>query len=55
MRHGGPNLAIVVVPWARGAPHPEKIIKDEEPQPAPPTAGTPKAATGAPARDRAQA
>jgi hypothetical protein len=55
MRHGFPNLAIVVVPWARAAPHPEKIIKDEEPLPAPPTAVAPKAATAAPARNRAKA
>jgi hypothetical protein len=31
LRHGGPNLAVVIVPWAREAPHPEKIIDEEEP------------------------
>jgi len=32
LRHGGPDLAVVIVPWAREAPHPEKIIEDEEPE-----------------------
>jgi amino acid transporter len=31
VRHGGPDLAVVIVPWAREAPHPEKIIDAEEP------------------------
>jgi amino acid transporter len=31
LRHGGPNLAVVTVPWAREAPHPEKLIEREEP------------------------
>jgi hypothetical protein len=31
LRHGGPNLAVVTVPWAREAPRPEKIIGEEEP------------------------
>jgi amino acid transporter len=31
LRHGGPNLAVVTVPWAREAPRPEKIIEEEEP------------------------
>jgi amino acid transporter len=42
IRHGGPDLAIVIVPWAREAPHPEKIIDEEEPQAeaAPASSGT---------------
>jgi amino acid transporter len=31
LRHGGPNLAVVTVPWARERPHPEKLIEREEP------------------------
>jgi hypothetical protein len=31
LRHGGPNLAVVIVPWAREQPHPEKVIEEEEP------------------------
>jgi hypothetical protein len=31
LRHGGPDLTVVIVPWAREAPHPEKIIEAEEP------------------------
>jgi amino acid transporter len=31
MRHGGPNLSVVIVPWAREPPHPEAIIEEEEP------------------------
>ena len=31
MRHGGPNLAIVLVPWAYEPPHPEGVIEEEEP------------------------
>jgi len=31
MRHGGPNLAVVLVPWAYEPPHPEKVIENEEP------------------------
>jgi hypothetical protein len=34
LHHGGPNLAVVTVPWAREQPHPEKVIEEEEPQPA---------------------
>ena len=30
--HGGPNLAVVTVPWAREEPHPEEVIAEEEPQ-----------------------
>jgi amino acid transporter len=33
LRHGGPNLIVVMVPWAREAPHPEKVIEEEEPPP----------------------
>jgi hypothetical protein len=32
LRHGGPNLAVVTVPWAREAPHPEEVIEKEEPR-----------------------
>jgi amino acid transporter len=32
---GGPNLAVVTVPWAREEPHPEKVIEREEPEPKP--------------------
>jgi amino acid transporter len=31
VRHGGPDLAVAIVPWAREAPRPEKIIDEEEP------------------------
>ena len=31
LRHGGPNLVVVMVPWAREEPHPEKLIEEEEP------------------------
>lgn len=33
--HGGPDLAVVTVPWAREQPHPEKVIEEEEPKPEP--------------------
>ena len=33
--HGGPDLAVVTVPWAREQPHPEKVIEAEEPKPEP--------------------
>jgi amino acid transporter len=33
LRHGGPDLAVVTVPWAREEPHPEDIIEAEEPGP----------------------
>ena len=33
LRHGGPNLAVVIVPWAREEPRPEAVIEKEEPQP----------------------
>lgn len=32
LRHGGPNLAVVTVPWARAEPHLEEVIAEEEPQ-----------------------
>ena len=32
LRHGGPNLAVVIVPWVREEPHPEAVIEKEEPQ-----------------------
>jgi amino acid transporter len=32
LRHGGPNLAVVTVPWAREEPHPEEVIEAEEPR-----------------------
>ena len=32
LRHGGPNLAVVTVPWAYEEPHPEEVIAAEEPQ-----------------------
>jgi amino acid transporter len=31
LRHGGPNLTVVIVPWAREEPHPEEVIASEEP------------------------
>ena len=31
VRHGGRDLAVVIVPWAGEAPRPEKIIDEEEP------------------------
>jgi hypothetical protein len=31
LRHGGPNLSVVMVPWAREQPHPERVIEEEEP------------------------
>ena len=33
LRHGGPNLLVVTVPWAREEPHPEEVIEAEEPRP----------------------
>jgi amino acid transporter len=32
LRHGGPNLTVVIVPWARHPPHPEEIVEEEEPR-----------------------
>ena len=43
VRHGGPDLAVVIVPWARNPPHPEKIIQEEEPVASTaPAAGAPR-------------
>jgi hypothetical protein len=39
VRHGGPDLAVAIVPWAREPPHPEKIIEQEEPVAQAPAAG----------------
>jgi amino acid transporter len=33
LRHGGPNLAVMIVPWALGEPHPEAVIEEEEESP----------------------
>ena len=43
MRHGGANLAVVLVPWAYEPPHPEEVIEEEEP-------GSVEPATAAPQR-----
>jgi hypothetical protein len=32
LRHGGPDLSVVIVPWARDPPHPEKIVEEEGPR-----------------------
>jgi hypothetical protein len=34
LRHGGPDLATVAVPWNIEAPEPEQVLAEEEPQPA---------------------
>jgi hypothetical protein len=44
LRHGGPNLAVVTVPWAREEPHPEEVIAAEEPQPKEPAPAEPQPA-----------
>jgi hypothetical protein len=44
LRHGGPNLAVVTVPWAREEPHPEEVIADEEPQSQEPATAEPQPA-----------
>jgi amino acid transporter len=44
LRHGGPNLVVVTVPWAREEPHPEQVIQEEEPEPEGSTTGTPQPA-----------
>jgi hypothetical protein len=31
LRHGGPQLAVVLVPWTLEEPHPEAVIAAEEP------------------------
>jgi amino acid transporter len=35
LRHSGPDVAVVIVPWAREQPHPEAVIEEEEPGSAP--------------------
>jgi amino acid transporter len=40
LRHGGPNLAVVTVPWSREEPHPEEVIEEEEPRSAKPAETT---------------
>jgi amino acid transporter len=42
LRHGGPNLMVVTVPWAREEPHPEEVIKAEEPRPETSAAAAPE-------------
>ena len=42
LRDGGPNLAVVMVPWAREEPHPEKVIQEEEPEPERPATRAPQ-------------
>jgi amino acid transporter len=37
LRDGGPNLVVVMVPWARAEPHPEAVIEEEEPESSSPT------------------
>lgn len=44
LRHGGPNLMVVMVPWAREQPHPEKVIEEEEPAPEQPATVAPQPA-----------
>jgi amino acid transporter len=44
LRHGGPNLAVVTVPWAREEPHPEEVIAEEEPQSQEPATAEPQPA-----------
>jgi amino acid transporter len=44
LRHGGPNLVVVMVPWAREEPHPEQVIQEEEPEPERSTTAAPQPA-----------
>jgi amino acid transporter len=44
LRHGGTDLAVVTVPWAREQPHPEQVIEEEEPQPKEPARAEPQPA-----------
>jgi amino acid transporter len=44
LHHGGPNLAVVILPWAREEPHPEKVIEEEEPGSAEPAVASPQSA-----------
>jgi hypothetical protein len=32
LRHGGPDLAVVTVPWTLEEPRPEAVIAEEEPR-----------------------
>jgi hypothetical protein len=32
LRHGGPDLAVVTVPWTLAEPRPEAVIAEEEPR-----------------------
>jgi hypothetical protein len=41
LRHGGPDLVVVMVPWTREEPHPEKVIEEEEPAPEQPATAAP--------------
>jgi hypothetical protein len=34
LRNGGRDLAVVAVPWNLEAPEPERVLAEEEPQPA---------------------
>ena len=36
LRHGGPDLAVIMVPWTLEAPRPEAVIAEEEPRRRPP-------------------
>ncbi|HXC30327.1 MAG TPA: APC family permease [Stellaceae bacterium] len=44
LRHGGPDLSVIVVPWTLEPPDPETVIADEEPdkEPRPKTARHPR-------------
>ena len=42
MRHGGADLAVVLVPWAYEPPHPEEVIEEEEPRSAEPATAAPQ-------------
>ena len=44
LRHGGPNLAVVTVPWAREEPHPKEVIAAGEPQSQEPAPAEPQPA-----------
>jgi hypothetical protein len=44
LRDGAPNLVVVMVPWAREEPHPEKVIQEEEPAPERPATPAPRSA-----------
>jgi len=44
LRHGGPNLAVITVPWTLEEPQPEAVIAAEEPRRKPASRGEPAAA-----------